>query len=411
MRRRDLLKSALPTALAAFLPVTTSAQSSSIPTNRSAWLDPLQRVAHPVLDALAHRRLKATMPIECAPGQLDSRRLTTHLEAIGRLLAGIAPWLDLPYTGGPESDLRARYITLTHDSLAAIFDPASPDHIDFGADRQNLVDAAFLALAILRAPRTLNASLAPEIRHQLAQALAATRKFEPPQSNWLLFSAAVEAALHALNEPFNHAPIETALQHLNSWYLGDGTYGDGPHLHADYYNSYVIHPFLLAILDAVAPEDPAWQSLVPSIHKRAQRYAHIQALTIAPDGSYPPLGRSITYRCGAFHHLADTALRNLLPSGITPAQTRCALAAVIHRTLIPPDTFDSNGFLRIGLSGHQPSLGETYISTGSLYLCSTAFLPLGLPATDPFWSTPDEPLPSQQLWSGHDQHADHFLDT
>ena len=47
-------------------------------------------------------------------------------------------------------------------------------------------------------------------------------------------------------------------------------------------------------------------------------------------------------------------------------------------------TFDKNGWLQIGVYGHQPGVAEVYISTGSLYLCSEAFLMLGLPPGDPF---------------------------
>jgi hypothetical protein len=61
------------------------------------------------------------------------------------------------------------------------------------------------------------------------------------------------------------------------------------------------------------------------------------------------------------------------------------------------------------LCGHQPGVGETYISTGSLYLCSVAFLPLGLPESDPFWSAPASPITSQQAWSGQPFPIDHAL--
>ena len=74
-----------------------------------------------------------------------------------------------------------------------------------------------------------------------------------------------------------------------------------------------------------------------------------------------------------------------------------------------PGTFDDQGWLRIGFCGHQPSLAEGYISTGSLYLCSAALLPLGLPPTDAFWSGPAAPWTSQQLWSGKSLPADHAL--
>ena len=98
-----------------------------------------------------------------------------------------------------------------------------------------------------------------------------------------------------------------------------------------------------------------------------------------------------------------------LPEELSPAAVRGALTAVIRRTLDAPGTFDRDGWLRIGLSGFQPGLGEVYINTGSLYLCTTAFLPLGLPPEDPFWSLPDEPWSSVKLWNGVDLPADHAI--
>lgn len=52
--------------------------------------------------------------------------------------------------------------------------------------------------------------------------------------------------------------------------------------------------------------------------------------------------------------------------------------------------FDEHGWLTLGFAGHQPQIAERYISTGSLYLCSTVFTALGLLVTDEFWSAPYE---------------------
>jgi hypothetical protein len=98
-----------------------------------------------------------------------------------------------------------------------------------------------------------------------------------------------------------------------------------------------------------------------------------------------------------------------LPETIKPAQVRCALTAVFRKMSEAEGTFDANGWLQIGFCGHQPALGESYISTGSLYLCSVGLLPLGLPATAAFWSTPRERWTSQRLWSGENLRADHAL--
>lgn len=117
----------------------------------------------------------------------------------------------------------------------------------------------------------------------------------------------------------------------------------------------------------------------------------------------------MVYRGGAFHHLADMALRRKLPPSLTPAEVRCALTAVMQRTLDAPGTFTRDGWLAIGLCGDQPSLADFYITTGSLYLCAAIFLPLGLPADDPFWSSPDTPWTSRKVWNGGDMEGDHSL--
>src|SRR5262249_20263986 len=130
---------------------------------------------------------------------------------------------------------------------------------------------------------------------------------------------------------------------------------------------------------------------------------------ISPDGSYPVIGRSSAYRCGAFQGLALASWRHLLPTEVKPAQARVALTSVIRRTLEAPQVFDAKGWLQIGVGGHQPALGASYIPTGSLYLCSAALLPLGLPPADPFWSDAPGKTTWEKVWSGVNLPADHAI--
>jgi hypothetical protein len=203
--------------------------------------------------------------------------------------------------------------------------------------------------------------------------------------------------------------VDYALRQHAQWYKGDGIYGDGPAFHWDYYNSYVIHPMLLDVLGAVGDEAEAWKAMRDPEIRRAQRYAAIQERLISPEGTFPAIGRSIAYRFGAFQLLAQVALRHELPAEVTPAQVRGALTAVMRRSMEAPGTFDEHGWLRIGFAGHQPGIGERYISTGSLYLCATGLLPLGLPVTDAFWSDPPQPWTAQKAWSGQPFPIDHAL--
>ena len=369
MDRRAFVRSAAQVATAAIVPAPGSPPSPAS-FGRPQWTALLERVAGPVLEAAARGRLQAQMPCESAPGEEANRRRVTALEAVARTLAGLAPWLEHGPSTGDEGKLRARFTALAQQSIAQGVAKSSPGYLRFGEDRQTIVDAGFLSLALARAPKTLGESLSAQTKSQLADALRATRAQTPAFSNWLLFAAMTEACLFQLGESWDRMRVDYALREHASWFLGDGIYGDGPTFHADYYNSYVIHPFLLALVDAVGSQDQAWNAMAKPIHARAVRYAAIQERVIASDGTFPVVGRSITYRSGAFHLLADIAQRESLPPTLAPAAVRCALGAVLERTLLAANTFDAQGWLRIGLAGHQPALGETYISTGSLYLCT-----------------------------------------
>ena len=379
------------------------------PESREEWARLATRLADPVLGALAVGRLRATMPVELSATATPERRQYAHLEAVGRLLAGIAPWLELGGDATPEGATRGRLARLAREGLRHATDPASPDFLNFTRGRQPLVDAAFLGHAVIRAPTELLEKLDPTTRRQLADALRSTRALQPSVSNWLLFSAMVEAALCAMGESWDRLRVDYAVRQHQQWYKGDGMYGDGPTLHVDYYNSFVIHPMLLDVLRVTGRQTQEWKSIEADAVTRARRYAAIQERLISPEGAYPPVGRSLAYRCGAFQLLGQMALRHELPEGVAPAQVRGAMSAMIHRSMSAPGTFDASGWLTVGFAGHQPRIGESYISSGSAYLCAVGLLPLGLPASDPFWSAAAVPWTSKALWSGADLPTDHAL--
>jgi hypothetical protein len=368
--------------------------------DRKYWVEMLYRISYPVLDALANRQLKASMPIEVA--HPDERRHVTHLEAFGRTLAGLAPWLGASGLSGDEERRRAQMAQLAQQGLRAACDPASPDAMNFSVDRQPLVDAAFLVHGILRAPEVLWHPLDGETQRMVIDAVRQVRVIIPNFNNWLLFAAMVETFLYRFAGDCDLLRIDYALRQHEQWYLGDGVYGDGPHLHWDYYNSYVIQPMLLDIAREMRGVNPAWDALAGPFLARAQRCAVILERQVSPEGTFPVVGRSITYRVGAFQLLAQLAWKNLLPESLAPAQVRGVLTAVMRRTLDAGGTFDADGWLTLGLSGHQPSLAEPYISTGSLYLCTVGFLPLGLSPQHDFWSGAPRPWTAQRIWAGED---------
>ncbi len=413
--RRAFLKSAIlasaPLIAGAAPRANAEAPILSGKDDRAKWLKIVEHVAQPVLEAISQQKLRATMPVECAKGEEEASRNSTHLQAVGRLLCGLAPWLESDSSTDPaEEALRQRYREWSRLALKNGCDPKSPDALNFGNNHQSVVDAAFLALAIVRAPNQLWAQLDSATKDNLVRSLVETRKVLPGFNNWLLFAAIIEAMFCKFGQPWDVMRIDYALHQHQQWYKGDGLYGDGPDFHWDYYNSFVIQPMLLNVLDAVGKTTQRWEFLFRKpIEARARRYAAIQERLISPEGTYPAIGRSLSYRYGAFQHLAEMSLRHQLPESVHPAQVRSALTAVMSRMDSAPGAFDANGWLTIGFAGHQPSIGEDYISTGSLYLCSAAWLPLGLPPSDAFWSAPAQPWTQQKVWSGVDIKTDHAI--
>jgi hypothetical protein len=222
----------------------------------------------------------------------------------------------------------------------------------------------------------------------------------------------VEAFFCKYGYEYDRVRIEFGVREFfQHWYVGDGTFSDGMQYHDDYYNSYVIQPFLATIISIANQKGNTYASFTDRLDRITKRYAEIQERSINMDGTFPVIGRSIAYRGGAFHHLADMSLRKQLPSSLLPAQVRSALTAVIKKTMESPSTFTKDGWLSIGLYGYQPDLAEPYINTGSVYLCSLVFLPLGLPETDEFWSSAAMPWTAVKVWSGQNTvNADHALD-
>lgn len=376
--------------------------------DRADWLYRMLQIAEPVLVNLAEDRLKETMPAAFHP----DREPYMHLEALGRTVMGIAPWLELEEVPEDEKELQEKFRQLVRRGLANAVNPDARDYMNFSEGYgQALVDAAFLAQAIVRAPKQMFMLLGEGDKKNVVAALKATRKFTPFVCNWILFSSMIEVALYVMGEPdYDMTRIEYGVRMFLKWYVGDGTYGDGERFHWDYYNSFVIQPMLLDIVGTMKAVRPDYVDLYQLFRKRASRYAAIQEQMIGADGTYMVIGRSVSYRFGAFQALAQAVLQENLPENLPDGQVRAALTAVLHKVMEHPNMFDKNGWLNPGVYGNQPGLAEDYICVGSLYLCMAVFLPLGLPLTHPFWQEKEQDWTAKKIWNGVDVKVDHAVD-
>lgn len=409
MKRRNFIKNTSLLSAAGVLTgsVTASAAvsdfsiASSIAkeNTRSYWVNLLDKIVRPVLTNIARGKLKKNMPFETG-SDYKLPKYVTYLEAVGRTLSGIAPWLALPDDVTPEGVIRKEFKQLALEGIANGVNPASADYLDFRNDSQALVDAAYLCQAFLRAPDALWYPLSAAVKANVLKELRQLRKFPPFYNNWLLFPAIVEAFFLSIDEEYEPIPPQYAIKSIQSWYVGDGWYSDGTSFCTNYYNGYAIHSMLVDVLKVLTDKGKWPKEDYDQALKRMQRYSFLQERMISADGTYPVFGRSIPYRVAAFQPMAQLALTHQLPDDLAPAQVRCALTTIMKKIFSAPGTFDDKGWLQLGLCGHQPELADTYTSTGSLYICTNGFLPLGLPASDPFWADEDVEFSAQKVWAG-----------
>ena len=378
--------------------------------DRLFWANLLYKIAYPVVHNLAEGTLTANMPLEIAPNYFLKLKKVTYLEAVGRTVAGVAPWLALPDDETKEGALRKQLRTDLLRGLPRCVDPQSPDYLNFRTEGQPLVDAAFLAHGFLRAPKALWQPLDDLTKKRFVEEFQSLRDRKPAYSNWLLFSGIVECFLGSIGEKYDPFRIDMALRKMKEWYVGDGWYSDGIKFSMDYYNSFVIHPMLVDMLKVCVEKKLATQQDYDEAVKRMTRYAEFLERVISPEGTFPIYGRSMTYRVGAFQALAQMALMEQLPEHITPAQVRCGLTKILHNLFDKDQNFDKNGWLVLGFNGSQPMIADQYTSTGSLYLTTLGFLPLGLPANNTFWTSSPADWTAKKAWSGQPIKKDYKVD-
>lgn len=378
--------------------------------DRQYWADLAYQIAAPVLSNMSKGELSKNMQLELSPTWDGRDKRVAYMEAFGRLMDGMAPWLSLPDDETVEGKQRKQLREWALKSYANAVNPQSPDYLLWRKEGQPLVDAAFIASSFLRAPEQLWEPLDPLTKKRYIEEFQQLRRVDPPYSNWLLFSASVETFLLSIGEKFDTYRIHSAIRKIEEWYVGDGWYADGEHFAFDYYNSFVIQPMYVQVLDELLKRRKIVRKETLEIaRKRMQRFSSILERFVSPEGSFPAFGRSMTYRLGVFQPLALLAWKEYLPEELPEGQVRAALSAAMKRLFSVEGNFNEKGFLKLGFAGHQPNLADRYTNNGSLYLTSEIFLPLGLPAEHSFWTSPAQDWTAKKAWNGADFPKDHAI--
>ena len=324
-----------------------------------------------------------------------------YLECFGRLMDGISPWLSLPDDNTKEGKIRNNLRELAILSYKNAVDQNSPDYLLWYSEqtRQPLVDAAFLAESFLRAPN-LWYQLDEVTKQRYKECFSKVRDIKPYENNWLLFSGIIECFFILMGEKPDEERMYSIINKINNWYVGDGWYSDGKRFAMNYYNSFVIHPMLIQMLEIMEKNNIKAPIRSEEAIKRMQKYNLFLERLISPEGSIPAFGRSIVYRLATFQTLTLSIWKYGLPQPLTNGGVRSALTKVMNNMFKINKNFNIKGFLTLGFAGHQPNVANGYSNNGSTYLVSVLFLVLGLPPNHHFWTDSPKPWTSQNVWSG-----------
>ncbi|WP_296873966.1 DUF2264 domain-containing protein [uncultured Methanobrevibacter sp.] len=375
--------------------------------DRIFWVSTLQKIAFPVLNHLARGSLRKNMPFESK--STDGQKFV-YLEAFARVFNGIAPWLELGADTSEEGQVREKYIKLTLKAISNAVNPNSNDYIFVVEPKQSLVDVALFAQGLLRAKNQIWLNLPMDIQARIIRELKNTRIIAPYENHWLLYTSMIEAALLEFTGECDKERLTYAISKFrDELYIGDGIYSDGEDFEAGYFNSLVIHPMLNDILKVMRKYSLRDGEFLDVQLMRSSRLSSQLERMISPEGTYPLIGPSLSYRCGVFHLLSQAALLKILPRNISQSQVRGALTKVIQKQFTGNQNFNSEGWLICGLNGSQIDICENEINTGSLYACCAVLLPLGLPSNDKFWTEPFEEWSSLKAWNGHQIQPDQSI--
>ena len=254
---------------------------------------------------------------------------------------------------------------------------------------QPIVEAANIALALHVTRDQLWATLDESVRARVVDWLEHHARLLAWPNNWVLFTAVIEAFLASVGVDTSAYRSDASVRWVESWHLGGGWYTDGQRRNVDYYNAWVIHPFLWAWYDMVGQRDPdaAWRW-----RQRLAEFGRTFPHLFGGNGSPVQQGRSLTYRTAA---LAPLWLGQLTgTSTLAPGAVR-RLASGTLKYFVDAGV-GADGPPTLGWRGdtYLP-LTQSYSGPGSPYFAGMGFLGLALPADHPVWTDGEVEQPSQ----------------
>lgn len=306
--------------------------------------------------------------------------VSIEMEAFSRPLWALVPF----WMGGGNGFEDIYQKGLEHGS-----DPAHPEYWGGFQDYdQRFVEMAALACGIIFTPVKVWEPLSEDGKAHLAEWLYGINEYIIPECNWQFFMILVNVALKKVGRRYSKERMDTGLEKIESFYLGDGWYRDGASCQKDYYISFAMHYYGLLYSAAMADED---RERCDCYRKRAEQFAGDFIYWFDENGAALPFGRSLAYRFGQGAFWSAYLFAGL--DGIPIPVVKGILARHLN-WWSEQKIFDRDGILTIGYGYPNLIMAERYNAPGSPYWGMKTLLCLALPDAHPFWSVTAEPLPS-----------------
>jgi hypothetical protein len=167
-------------------------------------------------------------------------------------------------------------------------------------------------------------------------------------------------------------------------FAGTEAAADGT-IEADY-RGYLVQPMVVMILQIAERKRNQLAAYLPEVLERGRRTTASLEERISADGALPVVGPSSAHRFAAYFQLSNGALDGQLDSSVAPSAVRSAVTTAARRMLESPVLVDDEGWLQPDPTTYGARADEPFYTGGSLYVCLTGLVHLGLPETDPFWS-------------------------
>lgn len=306
-----------------------------------------------------------------------------EMESFSRVLWGLAPYF---CGGGTSEEFEEIYLQgLTHGT-----DPNNAEYWGrLTVFDQRLVEMAAIAVGLLLAPDKLWNPLSSNAKSNLAAWLNQANSAEARPGNWKFFAVLVNVAFKKLGcQEYNQDVVNQNLKEINSYYVGDGWYQDGPGDRYDYYIAFAMHYYGLIYATFMSEDDPANSKL---FRDRAVIFGKQFLYWFDEFGAGVPYGRSLTYR------FAEVAFFSAcIYAGVEPLDLP-TMKGIIDRNLEmwwQSHMQDFSGILTIGYEYPNLIMAEAYNGPGSPLWALKAFLLLALDDNHPYWSVQTRPYPS-----------------